>query len=178
MAMERWRPTGLTPWGPFRELEDMERRFRKIFGRPFQPAMWGRFPFEEMRWVPALEMFEKEDKFVVRAELPGIDEKDVDVSVVGNVLTIKGERKTETEVKEQEYHWSEHSYGTFFRSLTLPSNVDAEKIEASYEKGVLEVSIPKAAGIRPKKISVSAKKKEKVSVKKKAGRKKKEKASK
>ncbi|MDH5695406.1 MAG: Hsp20/alpha crystallin family protein [Dehalococcoidia bacterium] len=160
MVMERWRPGwGITPWRPFRELEEMERRFGEIFGRPFLPAVWRRLPVEEKGWAPAIEMFEKEDKYVVKAELPGIKEEDIDVSVVGDTLTIKGERKAETEVKEEDYYCCERSYGSLFRSIALPSTVDTKKIEASYDDGVLEVSLPKAAEIKPKKVAVSAKKK-------------------
>lgn len=114
---------------------------------------------EERGWAPAIEVFDKEDKYVVKAELPGMKEEDIDVSVVGDTLTIKGERKAETEVKEEDYYCCERSYGSFFRSIALPPNVDTKKIEASFEDGVLEVSLPKAPEVKPKKIAVSAKKK-------------------
>jgi len=159
MVMERWRPgRGLIPWRAFRELEEMERRFEETFGRPFLPAIWRRLPVEERGWAPAIEMFEKEDRFVVKAELPGMKEEDIDVSVIGDTLTIKGERKAESEVKEEDYYCCERSYGSFFRSIAIPSNVDAKKIEANYENGVLEVSLPKAPEVKPKKILVSVKK--------------------
>ena len=159
MAMERWRPWwGITPWRSFRELEDMERRFEDMLSRLRLPSVWRRFPVEEMRWAPAIEVFEKEDKFVVKAELPGMKEEEIDVSVVGDTLTIKGEKKAETEVKEEDYYCCERSYGSFFRSIALPSNVDTKKIDASYENGVLEVTLPKVAEVKPKKISISAKK--------------------
>ena len=160
MAMERWRPGwGIRPWRPFRELEDIEQRFDELFNRPSLPRLWRRLPVEEIGWAPAIEVFEREDKFVVKAELPGMKEEDIDVSVVGDTLTIKGERRAETEAKEENYYCCERSYGSFFRSIALPSTVDAKKIEASYEDGVLEMSLPKAAEVKPKKISVSAKKK-------------------
>ena len=114
---------------------------------------------------------------MVRAELPGLKEEDIDVSVEGDTLTIKGERKAESEVKEEDYYCCERSYGSFFRSMTLPSTVDATKIEASYEDGVLEVSLPKAVEVKPKKVAVLAKKKEGVT-KKKGSPAKKEKTSK
>jgi HSP20 family protein len=158
MAMESWRPgRGLVPWRPFREMEEMERRFEDIFGRPFIPAMWRRIPVVEMGWAPAIEVFEKEDKFMVKAELPGMKEEDIDVSVVGDTLTIKGERKAETEVKEEDYYCCERSYGSFSRSIALPSSVDAKRIEASYEDGVLEVSLPKAPEVKAKKVAVKKK---------------------
>jgi HSP20 family protein len=164
VVMERWRPgRGLIPWRPFRELEEMERRFEDILGRPFLPTVWRRIPMVEMGWAPAIEVFEKEDKFVVKAELPGMKEEDIDISVVGDALTIKGERKAESEVKEEDYYCCERSYGSFSRSIAVPSDVDAKKIEASYEDGVLEVSLPKAPEVKPKKVAVSAKKKEKAS---------------
>jgi HSP20 family protein len=164
MAIERWRPRwGITPWRSFRELEEWERRFDDLFGRP----LW-RLPVEEKGWMPALDVFEKEDKFVVKAELPGMKEEDINVSVVGDTLFIKGERKTETEVKDEDYYRCERSYGSFYRSIPLPSNVDANKIETSFEDRVLEVALPKSAKVKPKKIAVSAKKKATKSTRKKA----------
>jgi HSP20 family protein len=164
MVLERWRPgRGLGPWRPFRELEEMERRFEDILGRSSWPAVWRRIPATELGWAPAIEAFEKEDKFVVKAELPGMKEEDIDISVVGDTLTIKGERKAESEVKEEDYYCCERSYGSFSRSIAIPSNVDGNKIEAGYEDGVLEVSLPKAHEVKPKKVTVSAKKKEKAS---------------
>jgi len=162
MVIERWRPgRRLIPWRPFREQEDMERRLEDIFGRPSLFATWRRLPTVEREWTPTLEVFEKEDKFVVKVELPGMKEEDIDVSVKDDTLTIKGERKSESDVNEEDYYCCERSYGSFFRSIALPSTVNAKKIEASYEDGVLEVSLPKAAEVQPKKISVSAKKTDK-----------------
>ena len=164
MVMERWSPgRGLMPWRPFSELEEIERRFENIFGRSRLPSAWRRIPTVEMGWAPAIEVFEKEDKFVVKAELPGMTEEDIGISVVGDTLTIKGERKAEGEVKEEDYYCCERSYGSFSRSIVVPSNVDAKKIEASYDDGVLEVSLPKAPEVKPKKITVSTRKKGKAS---------------
>jgi HSP20 family protein len=165
MVLERWQPSRrIIPWRPFREMEEMERRSEDIFGRPFAPAVWRRFPVREMAWAPAVEVFEKEDKFVVKADLPGVKEEDIDVSIEGDTLTIKGEKESESEVKEESYYCCERSYGSFYRSIVLPTTVDAKKIEANYEDGVLEVSLPKAAEVKPKKVTVSAKKnKEKAS---------------
>jgi len=179
MVIERWRPSrGLMPWQPFRAMEEMEQRFNDIFGRSLLPAMWRRFPLEERGWAPPLEVFEKEDKFVVKAELPGMEEDDIDISVVGDTLTIKGEKKAESEVKEEDYYCCERSYGSFFRSIALPATVDAKKIEASYENGVLEVSLPKAPEVKPKKVPVAAKKTVTAKKTAKVGAKKKEKGTK
>jgi HSP20 family protein len=161
MTLERRKPEkGLTPWQPYREMEEMGRRFEDFFGRPFLPAIWRRFPSEEMIWSPAIDVLEKEDKFVVKVELPGVKEEDVDVSVAGDMLTISGEKQAESEVKKKGYYYSESSYGSFSRSVTMPSTVDASKIEASYDKGVLEITLPKAPEVNPKKIKVVSKKKE------------------
>jgi len=159
MTMERWRPRwGITPWRLMRDFEEPERRFEDIFGRSFLPTAWGRLPMEQRGWAPSIEVFEKEDKFVVKAELPGMKEEDINVSVVGDTLTIKGERKAESEVKEEDYYCCERSYGSFLRSIALPSHVDANRIEASCDDGVLEVSLPKVPEVKPKKIAVSTKK--------------------
>ena len=159
MTMERWRPRrGIIAWRPFRELEEWERQFDDLFGRPML-----RWPTMEKGWMPAVDVFEKDDQFVVKAELPGMKGEDIDVSVVGNTLTIRGEKKTETEVKEEDYYRSERSYGSFHRSILIPSTVDASKITADFEDGVLEVTLPKAAEVKPEKVKVSAKKKEKAS---------------
>ena len=161
MVLDRWQPTGRLPWRLFRELEETGRQFDSLFDTPLWPAVWRRLPAQEREWSPAIEVFEKEDKYVVKAELPGLKEEDVDVSVNDDTLCLKGENKTEHEVKEEEYHWSERTYGSFLRTIRLPSNVDAGKIEAEYENGMMEITLPKMAEVKPKKITVKSKKGEK-----------------
>jgi len=156
MVMQGWRP-GFRPWSPFRELEEMGRRFEDVLARPFLPTLWRRLPGAEKGWTPPIEMFEKEDTFVVKAELPGMKKEEIDISVVGDTLTIRGERKAESEVKEEDYYCCERSYGSFLRSITLPATVDIKKIKASYEDGILEISLPKAPEVKPKKVEVSVK---------------------
>jgi HSP20 family protein len=108
MEMERWRPRRMMiPWRPFGELEDMEWRFDTLFGWPSLHAMWRRMPSTEMVWAPAIDVFEKDDRFVVKDYLPGMKEKDIDVSVASNRLTIKGERTAESEVDKEDYYCSE-----------------------------------------------------------------------
>jgi HSP20 family protein len=157
---------GMTVWQPFRDLEDVERRLENVFGRPFLPSMWRRFPFGDFGWAPAIEIMEKEDKFTVKAELPGVKEEDINISVAGDMLTIEGEKKTESEVKKKGYQYSEASYGSFSRSIAIPSAVNINKIEASFEKGVLEITLPKAPEVKAKKITLAAKKKTRVRSKK------------
>ncbi len=161
MTVERRKPEkGLTPWQPYRELEEMGRRFEDVFGRPFLPGIWRVFPSEELVWAPAIDVIEKEDKFLVKVELPGVKEEEVNVTVAGGTLTIEGEKKADSEVKKKGYYYRETSYGSFSRSITMPSTVDASKIKASYDKGVLEITLPKALEVKPKKITVAPRKKE------------------
>ena len=168
--MEERKPEkGLLPWQPHREMEEIRRRFEDIFGRPYVPGIWRLFPSEEMVWAPAIDVLEKEDKFLVKVELPGVKEEDVNVSLAGGTLTIEGEKKAESEVKKKGYYYSETSYGSFSRSITIPSTVDASKIEANYDKGVLEITLPKAPEVKPKKITVAAKRKEEAASKKEMG---------
>ncbi len=155
MALQR-RRQNLVPLRPFREMEDWDRDFEDMFGKPLWPAE---------RWMPAIDVFEKEDRFMVKADLPGMKMEDIDVSVVGNSLVIKGEKKSESEVKEEDYYRAERSYGSFFRSMPFPSDVDVKKIDATYENGVLEVTLPKMAEAKPKKVRVAAQKKEKAAAK-------------
>ena len=168
MAIERRNPEkGLTPWQPSRDMEEIGRRFEDVFGRPFLPGIWRVFPSQELVWSPAIDVFEKEDKFLVKVELPGVKEEDVNVTVAGGTLTIEGEKQAESEVKNKGYYYRETSYGSFSRSITIPSTVDASKIEANYDKGVLEITLPKAPEVKPKKITLATKKKKEVASKKK-----------
>jgi HSP20 family protein len=153
MAIQRW-----NPWG---ELAEMERRMDEAMRYPLMtwrhPLSWWRVPVDSMAWLPPLEMYEKKDKVVVRAEIPGMKQEEVDISVEDNTLTIKGERKAESEVKDEDYSRCELSYGRFSRSVALPSKVQAEKVEASYDNGILEITLPKAPEAKPKRIAVKAK---------------------
>jgi len=154
--LERSRPRGLREWQPSWEMEDFARRFEDMFGRPMLSSM-RRFPLREREWLPSIEVFERENKLVVKAELPGMKEDDVDISVSDDLLTIKGEKRAESEVKDEDYYLCERSYGSFMRTIRMPSNADTGKINADFEDGVLEVTIPKTAETKPKKIAVSAK---------------------
>lgn len=159
----------MTPRQPSREIEETGRRFEDIFGRPFLPGIWRAFPSEEMIWAPAIDVVEEADKFSVKVELPGVKEEDVNVSITGDTLTIEGEKRAESEVKRTGYYYSETSYGSFSRSITIPSTIDTGKIEADYDKGVLEITLPKAPEVKPKKITVAARRKDAAAGKKKEG---------
>ena len=147
MAMQRWRP-----WlSPFRELErDMEEMFGRL------PRRLRRGFMEEGGWIPPLELVEKDDQFVVRAELPGMKKEDIDITFVGETLVIRGERRMESETREENYYLAERSYGTFHRTVSMPSSVDVNSVQARYENGILEVTVPKAAEAKPQKIQIQA----------------------
>ncbi len=146
----------LTKWQPFREMSrlrrEMDRFWEDFFGPgPRMPRGWN----EE--WIPAVDVAESPEKVTVKAEVPGLDPKEIDISLVGDLLTIKGEKKSEREEKKENYHLVERSYGSFSRALRLPAVVDADKIEASYDKGVLTVTCPKKEPVKPKAITVKTK---------------------
>ena len=114
-------------------------------------------PLSDQResWMPAVDIFEKNGELVLRAELPGMEEKEIDVQLEGNVMTLKGERKLEKEEKESDYHRIESFYGTFSRSFTLPESVDRDKIKADYKNGVLTITMPQKPEVKPREIPVS-----------------------
>jgi len=147
----------LKRWSPMRDLTSLHREMDDLFERMFEgfgrgyPKRW----HGETGLHPAIDVSHDKDRLTVRAELPGIDPKDVDISITGNVLTIKGARKSESEVKEEDYYIREISSGTFARRLTLPEGVDTEKIKASYKGGILEVTMPaKLPAEKTRKIEV------------------------
>lgn len=104
--------------------------------------------------VPAFDVSETDEHIIVKADLPGVDVKDIDISIVGNVLTVKGEKKQEKEEKNESYHRIERSYGSFSRSISLPAEVNPDAVEAVYKDGVLKLTIPKAEKSKPKKIEI------------------------
>jgi HSP20 family protein len=153
--MERYRPRGRTPAvKPFRDLEDMERMMEESWMRPL---MWRRLPEEEFNWAPTMEILEKGKNYIMRMELPGISQEDVEISVSGDTITVKGERKPLEETKGEEYQMCEFCYGSFTRSITLPQTVNADKIEADFENGILEIRIPKAGETKPIQIKAQSK---------------------
>jgi HSP20 family protein len=151
MALELWRPK-LMARSPFRELARLEREMDDMFSR-FPAWPWGE---RERGWAPAVDMIDHKDEFVLRADLPGLDEKDIEVTVEDGTVTIRGERKEETEEKKEDYYYSERSYGVFARALPLPAGVEPDKVRATFKKGVLEVHLPKAKEAKGKKIEIKA----------------------
>jgi HSP20 family protein len=109
------------------------------------------------RWLPSVDIMEKAGNLILRAEVPGVDEKDIDLKLEGNVLTLKGEKKQKLEENSNNYHRMESFYGTFSRSFTLPDSVDRDQIKADYKNGILEITIPQKPEVRPREIPVSTK---------------------
>ena len=142
----------LVRWDPIRDLDslqtDMNRLFDRFFGATAANGTAGR------RWIPAMDLTETDDKLVLRADLPGVSEDDVEIEVKDGVLTISGERKSEHEEKGEGFHRVERSFGRFSRALNLPDGVDADQVEANFDAGVLEVRVPKPEETKPTRIQI------------------------
>lgn len=142
-------------WEPFRDLLSLQERMNRMFGEfrnthssDDEWALGG-------SWAPAVDIYEQGNDIVLKAELPGVDSKDVDIRLENNVLTLRGQRKFENEVKKESYHRVERSYGSFSRSFTLPSVVDQQAIKAEVKDGILKVVLPKREEAKPKQIEIS-----------------------
>jgi HSP20 family protein len=145
-----WRPFG--EMAPFRDFErmrrDMDRFWDSFFERGVLRGEDGR------EWLPSLDVAETKNEIVVKAEVPGMEPKDIDISLSDGLLTIKGEKKQEREEKEENYHLVERSYGSFTRSIRLPNEVQRDKINASYKNGVLKVVLPKSEEAKKKEVKI------------------------
>jgi HSP20 family protein len=141
----------ITRWDPFREVQALQNRVNALF-RDFGD---GDSPMATASFVPAVDIYEDDQKVVLKLEVPGIEEKDLDVSVENNTLTVKGERKFEKEEKEENFHRIERRYGSFFRAFTLPPTVDSEHIDAHYGAGVLKLELKKKPEAQPKQSKVN-----------------------
>jgi HSP20 family protein len=146
--------TILTRWDPFREFTTLQDRMNRLFRDSFGPE--GREEsLTTTKFAPPVDVYEDEHNVTLKIEVPGIDEKDIDVRIENNTLTVHGERKFEKEEKEENYRRVERQYGSFTRSFTLPNTVDADKASANYEKGVLKITLAKKAEAKPKQIKVN-----------------------
>ena len=142
----------ITRWDPFREVVALQNRFNTLF----RDLNEGEGALTTASFVPAVDVYEDEKKVVLKLEVPGIEEKDLDVSVENHTLTVKGERKFEKEEKEENFHRIERRYGSFYRAFTLPTTVDTENIAAKYEAGVLKLELAKKPEAQPKQIKINA----------------------
>ena len=146
----------LIRWEPVRELQTVQNEMNRLFNTFFDapgPGNGGQTTLR--RWIPAMDVVETDDHFVLRADLPGLSEGDVNIELEDNVLTISGERKIEHEQRDEGYYRVERASGAFSRSLTLPEGVNAEAIQASFDSGVLEIRIPKPEQQKPRKVQIS-----------------------
>ncbi len=143
----------LTRWDPVREIQSMRNLMDRFFEESFMdaPRLWSR---SLETFAPALDVMEDSDAYTVTASVPGVDPEAIDVTLTENVLTIKGETKSEEEKKEANYHLRERRFGRFSRSITLPTPVDADHIEATQENGVLTLRLPKVESAKPKRIEI------------------------
>ena len=142
----------LSRWDPFRNLSTLQDQVNRLFETSF-PGQAGNSALTT--WAPAVDIYETENELVLKADLPDIEEKDLDVRVENHMLSIRGERKFEEKVKEDDYLRVERSYGSFSRTFSLPATVNAEAIQATYTNGVLTVELPKRAESKPKQVKVS-----------------------
>jgi len=144
----------LIRWEPSRELNSLQTEMNRLFNGFFGDTAASPDAGALRRWAPAMDLVETDDHFVLRADLPGLEQDDVSIEVQGNVLTLSGERRSEHENSREGYHRVERAYGHFARALTLPEGVDSDAIEASFDRGVLEVRIPKPAERKPRRVRI------------------------
>jgi len=145
----------LVRWEPARELASLQQEMNRLFGTFFDAPTGSSGAGSQLRrWIPAMDLVEIDDHFVLKADLPGLDEQDVHLEVEDGVLTVSGERKIDHEEKKEGFYRVERSFGSFRRSLSLPEGVNAEAVSASFDKGVLEVRIPKPEQSKPRKVSI------------------------
>lgn len=141
-------------WDPFRDLNVLQERMNRLFDTAGR-TRWADEPSSTTTWSPSVDIFETESEIVVKAEVPGMDRKDITLNLENNVLTLKGERRFEKETKEDNYHRIERSYGGFSRAFSIPAMVDEEKIRADYKDGVLKIVLPKKEQVKPKQIRIA-----------------------
>ena len=155
MLLEKWQPRvpSLNTWDQLAEMADLCRMTDQAFGDFFGRTPFGMASMEGL-WTPLVDVYETKDGIRLMVELPGVKQEDIEVSIEADNLTLKGERKRETEVKENQYHRIERSYGKFQRSILLPEAVDASRVKATYRDGVLEIQLPKKEEAKPKEIKV------------------------
>jgi HSP20 family protein len=153
MALIRWRPR--REWDPFYDLLGLKDDVNRLFNLSLTGGTVAA-PGEAI-WAPAIDIYEEKGDYIVKADLPGLTKDDIDISVQGSTVTIKGEKKQEREVKEGSYHCCERSYGRFERSFELPNDIDASKVKATFKDGVLEITLPQSEAAKPKQIKVDVK---------------------
>ena len=145
----------IVKYNPFRELRTMQDQMNRMLD-----LAWSREFGEELKegvWQPPVDIYEDEQSVVIKAEIPDVDQKDIDIKIENNTLTLRGERKHSSEVKKENYYRVERYFGQFQRSFSLPQSIDQEKVQASCDKGILTITLPKKAETKPKQISIEVK---------------------
>lgn len=143
-------------WDPFRDLTTLHERMNRLFDETLSRGRSGEPSELTGNWAPSVDVYENADSYVLMAELPGLTREDVQIELKENVLTLRGERKFQDEYKDQTCHRMERAYGHFIRSFSLPTQVEAGKVEARFKDGVLTVSVPKAAAAKPRVIPIGS----------------------
>jgi len=143
----------ITRWDPFRDVMSLQNRMNSLF-QDFNRGQNENDPLTTAAFVPAVDIYEDEHKIVLKLEVPGMKQEDLDIQLENNTLTVRGERKFEKEEKEQNFHRIERRYGSFFRAFTVPNTVNTDNVKADYEAGVLRIALEKRAEAKPKQIKV------------------------
>jgi len=141
-------------WDPFKDMVTLREKMNRMFEDVFTGRAEEGKDRASSTWAPAVDIFETEKELVLTAEIPGVDEKDIEIKIEDNTLSLKGERKFEKETKEENYHRIERSYGSFFRAFALPHTIDPEKIQAAHENGVLKITMPKREERQARRVKI------------------------
>ena len=144
----------LVRWSPWREMNTLQNRLNHLFSDSFVQPSQSDDVMSLGTWHPVVDMYDEDDRIVIKAELPGMEKKDIAVDVKDRVLTISGERNFDNEVKEEKYYRRERAYGKFQRAFSLPADVDSDKIKADFKDGLLKVEVPKPEKQKPKEITI------------------------
>lgn len=140
-------------WDPFRDMVTLREKMNRLFEDSLANKGEDK-DFMASNWAPAVDIYETGNELVLTAEVPGIDEKDIEIKIEDDTLTLKGERKFEKETKEENFHRIERSYGSFFRAFALPNSIDTDRIQAEFENGVLKIVMPKRQELKPKTVKI------------------------
>ncbi len=143
----------LVKWTPYDELTGLRHRFNRLLDTRL-PSLWDVESSAAGNWRPVVDIYEQDDAYVIKAELPGVDKKDISVDLKGRTLVIKGERASENEVKQGHYYRRERTFGKFQRAFSLPDVLEADKIKAEFKDGVLRITVPKSEEVKPKQVTV------------------------
>jgi HSP20 family protein len=144
----------LIRWDPFREMSSLQERMNRLFSEFRGRPAWGEEEMAQGAWVPPVDIYETPESLVLKAELPGIGREDINIEVKDSTLTLKGEKKFEKDVSEENYRRVERAYGSFQRAFTLPSTIQQDKVKAKFKDGILEITLPKMEEGKPKQIKV------------------------